>query len=55
LVGLPSYVICFFSLTPFNILSLFPVLAVLKIICHGVVLFGQVCLVSWRLPVPEWA
>jgi hypothetical protein len=39
LMGLPLYVICVFSLTAFNILSLFSVLVVLMIICHGVVLF----------------
>jgi hypothetical protein len=39
LMDLPLYVICFFSLTVFNILSLFSVLFVLMIICHGVVLF----------------
>jgi hypothetical protein len=39
LIGLPLYVICFFSPTAFNILSLFSVLVVLVIICHGVVLF----------------
>jgi hypothetical protein len=38
-MGLPLYVICFFSLTAFNILSLFSVLVVLMIIYHGVVLF----------------
>jgi hypothetical protein len=38
LVGLPLYVICFFSLTAFNILSLVSVLVVLMIICHGLVL-----------------
>jgi hypothetical protein len=39
LIGLPLYVICFFSLTAFNILSLFSLLVVLMIKCHGVVLF----------------
>jgi hypothetical protein len=39
LMGLLLYVICFFSLTAFNILSIFSVLVVLIIICHGVVLF----------------
>jgi hypothetical protein len=40
LMGLSFYVICFFSLTAFNILFLFSVLVVLMIICHGgVVLF----------------
>jgi hypothetical protein len=38
LMGLPLYVICFFSLTAFNILSLVSVFVVL-ITCHGVVLF----------------
>jgi hypothetical protein len=38
LVGLPLYVICLFSLTVFNILSLVSVL-VLMIICPGVLLF----------------
>jgi hypothetical protein len=28
-------------------------LVVLRIICMGRFYFGQVCLVSWRLPVPE--
>jgi hypothetical protein len=39
LMGLPLYIVCFFSLTAFSILSLFSVLAVLIIICCGVVLF----------------
>jgi hypothetical protein len=39
LMGLPLYIICFFSLTDFSILSLFSVIAVLMMICHGVVLF----------------
>jgi hypothetical protein len=39
LMGLPLYVICFFFLTAFNILSLVSVLVVLMIICHAVVLF----------------
>jgi hypothetical protein len=55
LMGLPLSVICFFSLTAFSILSLGSVLIVLMIICHGVVLFGQVCLVFWRLLVHVWA
>jgi hypothetical protein len=38
LMGLPLYIICFFSLTAFNILSLLSVLVVLMITCHGVVL-----------------
>jgi hypothetical protein len=38
-MGLPLYVICFFSLIVFNILSLVSVLVVSMIICHGVVLF----------------
>jgi hypothetical protein len=39
LMGLPLYVIYFFSLAAFNTLSLFSVLVVLMIICHGVVVF----------------
>jgi hypothetical protein len=39
LMGLSLCVICFFSLTAFNILSLYSVLFVSMIICHGVVLF----------------
>jgi hypothetical protein len=39
LICLPLYVICFFSLTAFNILTLVSVLVVLMVICHGVVLF----------------
>jgi hypothetical protein len=39
LMGLPLYIICFFSLTDFSILSLFSLLVVLMIICHGIVLF----------------
>jgi hypothetical protein len=39
LMDLFLYMICFFSLTAFNIRSLFSVLVVLMIICHGVVLF----------------
>jgi hypothetical protein len=54
-MGLPLYSICVFSLTAINILSLFFVLVVLMIICIGMFYFGEVCLVSWRLPVPEWA
>jgi hypothetical protein len=38
-MGLPLYVICFFSLTAFSILSLVSELVVLMMICHGVVLF----------------
>jgi hypothetical protein len=38
LMGLPLYIICFFSLTAFNILFLVSVLVVLKIICRGLVL-----------------
>jgi hypothetical protein len=38
LMGLPLYVICFFSLTAFNTLLLFSVLIVLMIICRGEVL-----------------
>jgi hypothetical protein len=38
LMGLPLYIICFFSLTALNSFSLVSVL-VLMIICHGVVLF----------------
>jgi hypothetical protein len=54
-MGLPLYIICFLSITAFSILSLFSVLVVLMIICPGRLYFGQVCLVFWRLPVPEWA
>jgi hypothetical protein len=39
LMGLPLHVICFFSLTAFNIFSLVSVLVVLMIMCHRVVLF----------------
>jgi hypothetical protein len=39
LMDLSLNVICVFSLTAFNSLSLFSVLVVLMIICHGVVLF----------------
>jgi hypothetical protein len=39
LMGLPLYVICFFYLMAFNILSLVSVLVILIIICHGVVLY----------------
>jgi hypothetical protein len=39
LIGLPLHFIYFFSLIAFNILSLFSVLIVLMIICHGLVLF----------------
>jgi hypothetical protein len=39
LMGLPLYVICFFSLTAFNILSRVSVCDVLMIICCGLVLF----------------
>jgi hypothetical protein len=35
LMGLPLYVICFFSLIAFNILSLFSVLVIVMIICRG--------------------
>jgi hypothetical protein len=34
-MGLPLYVICFFSLTAFNIFSLLSVLIVLMMICYG--------------------
>jgi hypothetical protein len=52
LLDLPLYVICFFSLTGFNILSLFSVLVVLMIICNGGVLFWSSL---FCCPVPEWA
>jgi hypothetical protein len=39
LMGFPLYVICFFSLIAFNILSLVSELVVLMMTCHGVVLF----------------
>jgi hypothetical protein len=39
LLCLPLYIICFFSLTASNILSLFSVLVALMIICYGEVLF----------------
>jgi hypothetical protein len=39
LISLSLYVICFFSLTTFSILSLFSVLVVSMIICHGEILF----------------
>jgi hypothetical protein len=55
LMHLPLYVVCLFSLTAFNILSLFSVFVVLMIIYHVVVLFGQISLVSWQLPVAKWA
>jgi hypothetical protein len=48
-----TFVCCFFSLTAFNILSLFSML-VLMTICHGVVLFWSSLFGVWRLPVPEW-
>jgi hypothetical protein len=55
-MGLLLYIICFLSLTAFNILSLFSVVVVLMIMCVvGMFYFGQVCLVFWRLPVLEWA
>jgi hypothetical protein len=38
LMGLHLYVICFFSLISFNIVSKLSVLVVLMIICHGLVL-----------------
>jgi hypothetical protein len=54
LMGLPFSVICFFSLVALNILSLFSMLVVLMIICCGAFFFGQICLVSQRIPEPEW-
>jgi hypothetical protein len=54
LTGLPLYIF-FFSLTTFNILSLFSVLVVLMIICHEQVVFWSSLFVSWRLPLPECA
>jgi hypothetical protein len=45
----------FLSLEAFDILSLFSVLVALILICHRRVYFGQLCLVSWRLPVTKWA
>jgi hypothetical protein len=53
LKGLALYVICFFFLRGFNILSLFSML-VWMIICHGEALFWS-SLMSWRFPVHEWA
>jgi hypothetical protein len=38
LMDLPLYVICFFSLIAFNIVSLFSVLVILTIMCHKKVL-----------------
>jgi hypothetical protein len=38
-MDLPLYIICFFSLTAFTILSLFSLVFILMIICHGEVLF----------------
>jgi hypothetical protein len=55
LMGLPLYVICFFSLTAFSILSLFSMLVVLMIICCGEVLLWSSLFDVCRLPVPEWA
>jgi hypothetical protein len=46
LMDLPLNVILFFSLTAFNILSLFSVLIVLTIICWGAVLFWSCLLAS---------
>jgi hypothetical protein len=54
LLGLALYVIWFFSLTAFNILSLFYVLIVLIIMYFGEVLFWSCLLVTWKLPIPEW-
>jgi hypothetical protein len=45
----------FFFSAAFNILSPFSVLAVLMIMCHEEVYFGQVCLMFWRHPITEWA
>jgi hypothetical protein len=51
-MGLPLFIVCFVSLVAFNILSLFFVLVVLTIICHGEVSF-------WRglfaVLGPKWA
>jgi hypothetical protein len=55
LMGLSLYVICFFFLTNFSTLSLFSVLVALMTICLGRLCFGQVGLLSWKLPVSEYA
>jgi hypothetical protein len=53
LMGLPLYVICFLSLTAFNILSLFSVVVVLMI-CSGVVLFWSSFFDVLEASVPKW-
>jgi hypothetical protein len=54
LMDLPFCVVCFFYLAAFNILSLFSILCAC---CFNdnMFYFGQVYLLSWRVPVPEWA
>jgi hypothetical protein len=55
LMSLLSYIIHFFSLTDFNILSLFSMLVVLVIICHGKVLFWSCLFGVMELHVRKWA
>jgi hypothetical protein len=45
----------FFCLTAFRILSLLCAFCFNDNMSWRKFYFGQVCLVSWRLPVPEWA
>jgi hypothetical protein len=52
LMGLPLYVICFFSPIGFSIFYLFSVLVVLMVICHGEFPFWSSLLVFWRIPLP---
>jgi hypothetical protein len=54
-MGLPLYVICFFTLTAFNIISRVSVIVVLIIICCGIVLFWSGLFGVLEVPVPVWA
>ena len=42
LMGVPFYVICFFSLAAFSILSLYLIFVILITMCLGVFLFGLI-------------
>ena len=51
LIGVPLYITCCFSLTAFNILSLFLIFAILNTACLGVILFR---LILFRILCAFW-
>ena len=54
LMGVPLYVICFFSLAAFSILSLSLIFAILITVCLGVFLFGLILYGILRTSWVEW-